>query len=175
MSEFVCKKPITLSGRSFSYGEIIPDGFVLPGRVLSLVRSNYISEIEGGLIENMEGAAFGTIPEGPIQPQIGVTLIAIPISTEKGNLELTMSSETVVGVLTIMQKTVEEAAKDIATMEDKDSLILLNAVDSRSGIQKAAEKRATQLEEQPPEESEKDGDKAGELESNKEGESTGDA
>ena len=30
MSEFVCKKPITLSGRSFTYGELIPDGYVLP-------------------------------------------------------------------------------------------------------------------------------------------------
>lgn len=149
MSEFVCKKPITLSGRSFSYGEIIPDGFVLPGRALSLVRSNYISEIEGGLSECMEGEAFGTIPDGPIQPQIGITLIAIPISTQKGNLELTMSSESVVTVLTIMQKTVEEAAKDIAAIEDKEALILLNAVDSRTGIQKAAEKRAMQLSEPP--------------------------
>lgn len=28
MNEFVCKKPITLSGRNFTYGELIPDGYV---------------------------------------------------------------------------------------------------------------------------------------------------
>lgn len=37
MNEFVCKKPITLSGRNFTYGELIPDGYVLPERALALL------------------------------------------------------------------------------------------------------------------------------------------
>lgn len=32
MSEFVCKKPITLSGRSFTYGELIPGWLCLAGK-----------------------------------------------------------------------------------------------------------------------------------------------
>ena len=50
MNEFVCKKPITLSGRNFTYGELIPDGYVLPERALALLRSNYIAAIEPGAL-----------------------------------------------------------------------------------------------------------------------------
>lgn len=145
MSEFVCKKPITLSGRSFSYGEIIPDGFVLPGRALTLIRSNYITELENGALQAEEE---GT-PNRPFQGEIGETLITIPISTEKGILEVITSPQAVTTVFTIMQKTVEEAEKDIATLEDENALILLNATDSRKGIQKAAEERAIQLSKEP--------------------------
>lgn len=166
MSEFICKKPITLSGRTFSYGEIIPDGFVLPGRALSLVRSNYIAEIEGDALRAEDA---GT-PIQPFQNENEETLITIPISTEKGILEVITSSQTITTVFTIMQKKVEDAEKDIAELEDEDALILLNAVDSRKGIQKAAEERNAQLhkktdlqEEEPKsdavemEEQEKDG------------------
>ena len=141
MSEFVCKKPITLSGRSFSYGEIIPDGFVLPGRALALVRSNYITEVEGGMLQTEEAVT----PILPFQEDNGETLITIPISTEKGILEATISSQTAIAVFTIMQKKVEDAEKDIAELEDEDALILLDAADSRKGIKKAAEERSVQL------------------------------
>lgn len=149
MSEFVCKKPITLSGRNFSYGEVIPDGYVLPGRALMLIRSNYIAEVESSTIQAEEAVT----PILPFQEEIGETLITIPISTEKGVLEVITSSQTVTTVFSIMQKTVEEAEKDIAGLEDENALILLNAADSRKGIQKAAEERATQLnkEAEPPE------------------------
>lgn len=141
MSEFICKKPITLSGRDFSYGEVIPDGFVLPGRALTLIRSNYIAEISGEL----------PVPEAQmsnthIQSENEDTLITIPISTENGILEATMSSQSVITALTIMQKNVEDAGTDIAELEDTDALLILNAVDSRKGIQKAAEERNTQLQ-----------------------------
>lgn len=145
MSEFICKKPVTLSGRTFSYGEVIPNGFVLPGRALSLVRSNYITEIEGGELQ-VKGAEM---PIQPFQSENGKSLITIPISTEKGILEVITSSQTVTTVFTIMQKKVEDAEKDIAELEDEDALILLNAVDSRKGIQKAAEERNVQLHKKP--------------------------
>ena len=59
-----------------------------------------------------------------------------------------------------MQKTVEEAEKDIAGLEDENALILLNAADSRKGIQKAAEERATQLNKgpEPPEDNADNGE-----------------
>jgi len=170
MSEFVCKKPITLSGHSFSYGEVIPDGFVLPKRASALVRSNYITEIDNGLI--LESAE----PIQPIQAQNGEIQLTIPIVTEKGNLELTTSSETVVIVFTIMQKTVEEATKDIAVLEDEDALILLNAIDSRKGIQKAAEERNAKLHgnNEVPDENEENQKQEDNVDTITEGESTGD-
>lgn len=156
MSEFVCKKPITLSGRDFSYGEIIPNGYVLPERALTLIRSNYITEVESGMLQAEETVT----PIRPFQGETGETLITIPISTENGILEVITSSQTVITVFSIMQKTVEEAEKDIAGLEDENALILLNAADSRKGIQKASEERATQLNKgaEPPEENADNGE-----------------
>ena len=158
MSGYICKKPIMLSGISFSSGEIIPEGLVLPQRVLALARSNYIVEMEGGLLQEE-----AVTPILPFQGENGDTLITIPISTKNGILEVTTSSQVVTTVFTIMQKKVEDAEKDIAELDDEDTLIILNAVDSRKGIKKAAEERNAQLNEIPgteaieTEDQEKDG------------------
>lgn len=156
MSEFVCKKPITLSGRDFSYGEVIPDGYVLPGRALTLIRSNYITEIETSVLRAEEEVT----PIRSFQSETEESLITIPIITEKGILEVITSSQTVTTVFTIMQKTVEEAEKDIAGLEDENALILLNAADPRKGIRKAAEERAAQLNKgpEPPENNAENGE-----------------
>lgn len=140
MSEFVCKKPITLSGTRFSYGDIIPDGFVLPERALSLIRSNYIAAVENGISVNEVAT-----PILPFQEAMGDTLITIPIMAKEGILEATMSSQNVITVLTILQENTEEATKKISELEEMDALILLNAVDSRKGIQKAADERVALL------------------------------
>lgn len=164
MSEFICKKPITLSGHSFSYGEVIPDGFVLPGRALALIRSNYIAEIDGGVLQ------AEVAPILPFQSENEETLITIPISTEKGILEVITSSKTITTVFSIMQKKVEDAERDIAELEDEDTLILLNAADSRKGIQKAAEERSMILKragESPDED--QGGDAVGTEEQEKDG------
>jgi len=159
MSEFICKKPIVLSGRSFSYGEIIPDGFVLPGRTLALIRSNYITEVDGGLLQAEEY----TTSILPFQIENEAPLITIPINTDNGVLEIITSSQTVITVFTIMQKKVEDAEKDIAELEDEDALILLNAADSRKGIQKAAEERNMQLKKVPEPQEEKQKTDVGEM------------
>ena len=112
MSEFVCKKPITLSGRNFTYGELIPDGYVLPERALALLRSNYIAAIEPGAL-----AAEAITPILPFQSDNGETLITIPIMAKEGVLEATMSSQSVITVLTILQENTEEATKKISEME----------------------------------------------------------
>lgn len=137
MGKFICQKPITLSGRNFTYGEVIPDGLVLPTRALALLRSGYIAE------------AGVPVPEAqipPSQPPNGGTLIKLPLITGKGTLEAEMGTQSMVTALTIMQKNVEDAGKDIAALEDMDALIILNAADSRKGIQKASEERAVQLQ-----------------------------
>lgn len=100
MSEFVCKKPITLSGRSFTYGELIPDGYVLPERALALLRSNYIAAIEpGALAEDV------VTPILPFQSDNGETLITIPIMAKEGIQEATMSSQSVITVLLSCRRT----------------------------------------------------------------------
>lgn len=141
MSEFVCKKPITLSGKTFSYGEVIPDGFVLPERALALIRSNYIAEV-GGDTSMVELSAT---PIRPFQSENDDIPITIPIETKEGTLEVITSSQTVISIFKTLQKKVEDAKKDIAEMDDLDALLILRVVDSRSGVQKAAEERAAQI------------------------------
>lgn len=141
MSEFVCKKPITLSGRTFSYGEVIPDGFVLPERALTLIRSNYIAELGG----DIPMAELSATPIRPFQSENGNNLITIPIEAKEGTLEVITSSQTVITIFKILQKKVEDAKKDIVEMDDLDALLILRAVDSRSSIQKAAEERTAQV------------------------------
>lgn len=141
MSEFVCKKPITLSGRTFSYGEVIPDGLVLPGRALALIRSNYIAEV-GGDIPMVE---VSEAPIRPFQNKNGDTLITLPIETKEGSQEITTSSQTVIFIFKTLQKKVEDAKKDIAVMNNLDALMILRAVDSRGGVQKAVEERTAQI------------------------------
>ena len=152
MSEFICKKPITLSGKSFSYGELIPDGFVMPNRALTLIRSNYIAEIgEGAPVTTLETNSLRQF-----QSEYEDTLIKIPIEAKEGTLEVITSSQTVISVFKTLQKKTEDAKKDIAEMEDLDALLILTAVDSRSGVQRAAEERAANISGgQKPEDSEK--------------------
>ena len=109
MSEFVCKKPITLSGRSFSYGEVIPDGFVLPGRALALIRSNYIAEIGG----DIPVAELSEMATRPFQSENGSTLITIPIEAKEGTLEVITSSQTVISIFKTCLLYTSDAADEL--------------------------------------------------------------
>lgn len=140
MGRFICRKPMMLSGRCFTYGEEIPDGLILPTRALALMRSGYIAEAK----ESVQGNA--SAENSPFQPVKRSISYHLPLTTEKGVLDVEMEPHSMVTALTIMQKNVEDAAKDIALLEDMDALIILNAADSRKGIQKAAEERASQLQ-----------------------------
>lgn len=139
MGRFICKKPVTLSGHPFTYGEEVPDGHILPSRVLALIRSGYIVEVGD------PAAGDGKGREQPFQPCDGVAPIKLPIMTGTGVLEAVVEPQSIVIALTIMQKNVDEAGRDIAGIDDMDALLILDAVDSRKGIQKAAEERAVQL------------------------------
>ena len=107
---------------------------------MSLIRSNYIAAVENGISVNEVAT-----PILPFQEAMGDTLITIPIMAKEGILEATMSSQNVITVLTILQENTEEATKKISELEEMDALILLNAVDSRKGIQKAADERVALL------------------------------
>lgn len=152
MSEFVCKKPITLSGRNFSYGEVIPEGYVLPGRALALIRSNYIAEIEGGPTEEKG------VPITPIQGENGDTLITIPIEANEGILEATMSSQSVITFFTINQKNAEDAKNAIGNLDDSNALLLLSVFDTRKTVKDAATERAKKINVDSNPEEEKKGD-----------------
>ena len=56
-----------------------------------------------------------------------------------------MGSQTVIFIFKTLQKKVEDAKKDIVEMDDLNALLILRAVDSRSGVQKVVEERVAQI------------------------------
>lgn len=131
MNGFVCKKPILLSGRLFSCGEIIPNDDIVPERIQTLIKSGYLSQIEDEL-EKGE-----TISEPDIK---------IPIFTDKETEEIHISKEAVTEALTILQLGTEEAVEKIEKIEEKETLILINKLSNKKIVQKAAETKKNQLE-----------------------------
>lgn len=131
MNGFVCKKPILLSGRLFSCGEIIPNDDIVPERIQTLIKSGYLSQIEDEL-EKGE-----TISEPDIK---------IPIFTDKETEEIHISKEAVTEALTILQLGTEEAVEKIEKIEEKETLILISKLSNKKIVQKAAETKKNQLE-----------------------------
>ena len=73
MNGFVCKKPILVSGRLFSCGEIIPNDDIVPERIQTLIKSGYLSQIE----DELEKGEMISEPD-----------IKIPIFTDKETEEI---------------------------------------------------------------------------------------
>lgn len=132
MNSYVCKKPITLFGRPFSYGEIIPSEYIIPERVQTLIRNGYITQINEEFTEDN------------IQKQE----MKIPIIAGEETSEINIHSDEVVKALKIVQLNQEDAVKEIETVETKESLILIHTLSNKKAVQKAVEAKKSQLEEE---------------------------
>lgn len=132
MNSYVCKKPITLSGRLFSCGEIIPSEYIIPERVQTLIRNGYITQINEEFTEDN------------IQKQE----MKIPIIAGEETSEINIHSDEVVKALKIVQLNQEDAVKEIETVETKESLILIHTLSNKKAVQKAVEAKKSQLEEE---------------------------
>jgi|GEM_PF-367584 len=175
MSSYVCKKPISLGRNSYACGDIIPEGEILPERVLMLTKSGHITGIDSGLLDVVAEAITPLEPYGAKKDEIR---IPVPITTENGTQVLLVGTETIAEAIRVMQLSVKEAEKEIAEIKDESTLIILNACDSRKGIKIVTEERATQL--QPAEDKESETDQedetsAGQMKMEDLEESAGDA
>lgn len=130
---YVALKPVKFCGRQYKVGEIVPEGVVDERRSLFLKKSGHIAEaasVNGANTENLS-----------VNPNTS----SIPLLQSKH--ELVMNAQQLSQFFATIQKTMDEAKIEIATMTEEDVpvLELLHEIDSRKGIKAAVETRLADL------------------------------
>ena len=130
---YVALKPVNFGGKQYKIGEIIPEGVVDERRSLFLKKSGHIAEaasVNGANTENLS---------------VNPNTLSIPLLQSKH--ELVMNAQQLSQFFATIQKTMDEAKIEIATMTEEDVpvLELLHEIDSRKGIKAAVETRLADL------------------------------
>ena len=130
---YVALKPVKFCGRQYKVGEIVPEGVVDERRSLFLKKSGHIAEaasVNGANTENLS---------------VNPNTLSIPLLQSKH--ELVMNAQQLSQFFATIQKTMDEAKIEIATMSEEDVpvLELLHEIDSRKGIKAAVETRLADL------------------------------
>lgn len=130
---YVALKPVKFCGRQYKVGEIVPEGVVDERRSLFLKKSGHIAEaasVNGANTENLS---------------VNPNTLSIPLLQSKH--ELVMNAQQLSKFFATIQKTMDEAKIEIATMTEEDVpvLELLHEIDSRKGIKAAVETRLADL------------------------------
>ena len=130
---YVALKPVKFCGRQYKVGEIVPEGVVDERRSLFLKKSGHIAEaasVNGANTENLS---------------VNHNTLSIPLLQSKH--ELVMNAQQLSQFFATIQKTMDEAKIEIATMTEEDVpvLELLHEIDSRKGIKAAVETRLADL------------------------------
>ena len=130
---YVALKPVNFGGKQYKIGEIIPEGVVDERRSLFLKKSGHIAEaasVNGANTENLS---------------VNPNTLSIPLLQSKH--ELVMNAQKLSQFFATIQKTMDEAKIEIATMTEEDVpvLELLHEIDSRKGIKAAVETRLADL------------------------------
>lgn len=130
---YVALKPVNFGGRRYKVGEIIQEGVVDERRSLFLKKSGHIAEVA-----SVNGAYTENLSVNP-------NTLSIPLLQSKH--ELVINSQQLLQFFVTIQKTMDEAKIEIATMTEEDVpvLELLHEIDSRKGIKAAVETRLTDL------------------------------
>ena len=120
---YVALKPVKFCGRQYKVGEIVPEGIV----------DEHIAEaasVNGANTENLS---------------VNPNTLSIPLLQSKH--ELVMNAQQLSQFFATIQKTIDEAKIEIATMTEEDVpvLELLHEIDSRKGIKAAVETRLADL------------------------------
>ena len=128
---YVALKPVNFGGKQYKIGETIPEGVVDERRSLFLKKSGHIAEVasvNGAYAENLN---------------VNPNTLSIPLLQSKH--ELAVNAQQLLQFFATIQKTMEEAKIEIATMTEEAVLQLLHEIDSRKGIKAAVETRLADL------------------------------
>ena len=130
---YVALKPVNFGGKQYKIGETIPEGVVDERRSLFLKKSGHIAEVA-----SVNGAYAEDLNVNP-------NTLSIPLLQSKH--ELAVNAQQLLQFFATIQKTMEEAKIEIATMTEEDTpvLQLLHEIDSRKGIKAAVETRLADL------------------------------
>lgn len=140
MNGYIALKNTVFNGIGYTAGSIVPAEAVLPSRLPVLLRNGTLAKASETIAEDAE------TPQNEPKEVEGIT--TFPLQTENGVLGLLVSCESIIEAVTILQKTAEDAIADIAAVESEDTLLIIDACDSRKSVKKAAKERATALQEE---------------------------
>lgn len=178
MNGYICTKACTFGGVAYSVGDAIPFDAVLPSRERALIKQGFIAKATDpealqkenekliARIEELEKGTAGAT-ETPTGDENEQRDIVIPITAKGGVLELIMAPEDIVRTVATMQLNAEDAAKAIAEIEKEETLILIDALDTRKTVKNAIMAKVEEMQVKEETGSEEGG--------NKEDEGQGDA
>lgn len=134
----IAKKPCRFGGKDFFINDQIPEELVLDAEekekigLISIIKD--AEAVETGVIEAAEFDGKVMVPI--IEKEEGDTASVVAVPLSEGEVQT---------VFSIMQMGVPEAEKAIEEITSDEVLIVLHACDYRSGVKKAAKKRADNL------------------------------
>ena len=119
---YVALKPVKFGGRQYKVGEIVPEGVVDERRSLFLKKSGHIAEVASANEAYTEDLS------------VNPNTLSIPLLQSKH--ELAVNAQQLLQFFATIQKTMDEAKIEIATMTEEDTpvLQLLHEIDSRKGL-----------------------------------------
>lgn len=133
--KLIAKKPCRFGGRKFFINEEIPAEFVACAEVQE--RLGVLAIVEEKAAEILETEGTDDVVFVPV------------VKEEDGDTAQVMSVPLSIGetqhVFAIMQMNVPEAEAAIEEVNEENVLIVLHACDSRTGVKKAAKKRAANI------------------------------
>lgn len=129
----IARRPCSFGGKKYFIGDEVPAEDVINPTVQEDQGTLAIVKDEQGVLETAEDGK-----------------VAIPVIRDgEGDIADTLSIPLTEGevrhVFAIMQMTADKAAEAMEDVDSDEVLIVLHAADSRSGVKKAAKKRAEQL------------------------------
>ncbi len=129
----IARRPCSFGGKKYFIGDEVPAEDVINPTVQEDQGTLAIVKDEQGVLETAEDGK-----------------VAIPVIRDgEGDIADTLSIPLTEGevrhVFAIMQMTADKAAEAMEDVDSEEVLIVLHAADSRSGVKKAAKKRAEQL------------------------------
>ena len=143
MAEFVALKPCRFAGLDFKIGDRVPAELIQPGAAPALIKMGLIVD------QNKEAVTAAPAITAPVNSKIEIT---VPV--EEGRLALEVTKEEIQTIFDVLGSNVTEAEKLINSLTNGEALLLINLVDSRKSVQKAAEERAISLSEEANKEGE---------------------
>lgn len=131
---YICTKKLSLAGKDYQPGHVIPDSAFTGDRAKKLKAYGYIASVPG--------TTDGQPLPAPATSQAAESLSVI-LDTGAGGAKVAclINTEQLQTVIDLMQKTAGAAAEAIAVEIDETVLTFIARVDSRKAVKEAAEKQ----------------------------------
>lgn len=126
--DYICRLRLSLNGKEFLPGQVIPEGLVLGSRVRALKTSGYIADIDSDAEKS--GGTDGTHTVDAVKIMIGTK-------------EYDVSAAQLQDYANVMMKNAKDAAAAIEDEVDMIVLEMLANLDGRKTVKEAAEKQLT--------------------------------